>query len=58
MLCLLIAAAPRKFFMVPFLRNGNFAGRGSIMSELDRRYNAAAFERHLSLALVGKKGIG
>ncbi|OJJ65880.1 hypothetical protein ASPBRDRAFT_139251 [Aspergillus brasiliensis CBS 101740] len=50
--------APRKFFIVPFLRNGNFAGRGSIMSELDRRYNAAAFERHLSLALVGKKGIG
>lgn len=58
MLCLLIVVAPKKFFMVPFQRDGNFAGRDSIMSELDRRYDAAAFQRPLSIALVGNKGIG
>ncbi|RDH30904.1 ankyrin [Aspergillus welwitschiae] len=50
--------APRKTFMIPFQRNGNFAGRDSIMSELDRRYDTAAFERYLGIALVGNKGIG
>lgn len=44
--------------MVPFQRNGNFAGSDSIMSELARRYDTAAFEHYLGIALVGNKGIG
>ena len=55
---LLIAVAPRKLFLVPFQRDGNFTGRDSIMSELGRRYDAAAFERFLSIALVGDKDTG
>ncbi|GAA88079.1 hypothetical protein AKAW_06193 [Aspergillus luchuensis IFO 4308] len=50
--------APGKLFLVPFQRDGNFTGRDSIMSELGRRYDAAAFERFLSIALVGDKDTG
>lgn len=55
---LLMIVALRKLFLVPFQRDGNFTGRDSIMSELGRRYDAAAFERFLSIALVGDKDTG
>lgn len=50
--------ASRAFFTVPFQRDDKFVGRESVMAEVDRRYQKAASQNHLRIALVGMGGVG
>jgi hypothetical protein len=58
MLMNLLLLAPDVLFMVPFLRDDLFVGRGDIIAKISEKRKQAASWNHTRIALVGLGGVG
>jgi hypothetical protein len=54
----LLLLAPDVLFMVPFLRDDLFVGRGDIIAKISEKRKQAASWNHTRIALVGLGGVG